>query len=650
METLDQRIGFIIPNVYYILVGNYIQYDEKIVEGNYTRNVKRYIFDDETPLQKIGRIYIIYGESYLLVKRLFDHISANCPLIKNFFQVYDDFSHSNLTNKNSRLCINGEESTYLNPTIYDSISLDVKYIREYNKKYLKNSINLFLGTSKYILQNQFIEYIYNTTINTKKFANIYLRYNDIQISSKLFNDICDEFPLQTNLIETIVGKNHDNISILESQINNCKILVPLHIYEYMAIFLKEMKISGNKIEKNIYKSMTIEDFIIRCISKRYLSFYKLWNIFKFRLKTQRKVMDKKISKSWYENIINFPNRSELPYYYFIKEKWLENYLSYDEMLFSSYIGISTPTFFINDCDKNNFGKEDAYHVKKGIVTSLVGTRFDEILHFDSLFMTISKYHRENMGFGLGLGKDWKYDLWARFYNKDFLPTFEQVSQANDPRYLYIKGYDFFIDLEAYKKKIYLTYKMYIDDIILRFMNHSQEKYLELNKPLYIIFKDINHKDLLIDEKLQTYILVCTIFDILITYINNCKNHNLKILIHTIEFNNIENVLSFLDENFIKFIGERYMFIPQNYREMLEYISFYIKVNYTDKPPFRKELEEYCVACNYAAGPVNLPGNEYWDNGFNFSDEAAIACCSTISQLQNPYINYKLLDKQSINFL
>ena len=641
-ETVDQRIGFIIPNIYYILVGNYITYDKTL------------IFDEETPIQKMGRVYIIYGESYLLIKGLVDHVKDKCPLIKNFFQIYDDLSHSKLTYNNSRLYINGKESTYFKPKVYNSASFDVKYIRKHNKKYLKNSISLFLNISKYVLENRFVEYIYTTTIDTKKFENIYLRYNDIQISSKLFNDVCDNFPIRTNLIETIVSNaliiNSNTIDILESQINNCKILVPALIYEHMHMFLNEMKISGNTEEKHIYKNMTIEDFVIRCITKRYLSFYKLWNIFKFRLKTQRETIDKKISKGWFENIINFPNRSDIPYYYFVKEKWLENYLSYDEMLFSSYIGISTPTFFINDCDKNNLGINDTYHVNKGIITSLVGTRFDEVLHFDSLFMTVTKHHKENMGFGLGLGVDWKYDLWAKFYNKDFLPTFDQIAQANDPRYYYVSGYDFFIDVVAYKKKLYLTYKMYIDDIILRYMNHSQEKYLESYKPLYIVFKDINNKDWLVDENFQTYMLVFTIFDIIITYINNCKNNHLRILIKAIEFNNIKDVSSFFNQNFINSIGHRPDFIPLQYYEMLEYISFYIKVTYTDKPPLRKELDEYCVACNYAAGFVNLPGNEYWDNGLNFSDEASIACCSTITQLQNPYINYSLLNKQSISYL
>lgn len=71
-----------------------------------------------------------------------------------------------------------------------------------------------------------------------------------------------------------------------------------------------------------------------------------------------------------------------------KHLFLRDYLSYDEIMLSSLIGVSGPSFFINDGRRTNIGRRDTAgeFEPRGIIVGLVGARFEREDRMDSAYV------------------------------------------------------------------------------------------------------------------------------------------------------------------------------------------------------------------------------------------------------------------------
>lgn len=67
---------------------------------------------------------------------------------------------------------------------------------------------------------------------------------------------------------------------------------------------------------------------------------------------------------------------------------LKNYLSYDEIMLGSLIGVSGPSYFINSGSRNHCGRPDQepFFEQRGVIMGLVGARFERDDRMDCVFI------------------------------------------------------------------------------------------------------------------------------------------------------------------------------------------------------------------------------------------------------------------------
>ncbi|KAJ3262505.1 hypothetical protein HK103_000034 [Boothiomyces macroporosus] len=134
-------------------------------------------------------------------------------------------------------------------------------------------------------------------------------------------------------------------------------------------FLENKREVGSLLERQLYAGMTSKDLIKRLIVKRPLVFM---NPSDTTLKLDGKYLP--TTREWK----NVPHGSlELP---------IQEYLTYEEMAISALVGVSTPTYFINNGNKFNHAEFDESHQDFGIVVGLVGSRFENPDEMESRFI------------------------------------------------------------------------------------------------------------------------------------------------------------------------------------------------------------------------------------------------------------------------
>lgn len=174
-------------------------------------------------------------------------------------------------------------------------------------------------------------------------------------------DFLEKCPWKIPTTENQIS-NFDPIQIARDALETTVILHP-RFPKLVSAFLDFKREHGSDIERTLYTSMSQHDLIARLIKKRPLMFVNKhdWTVLR----------DGTELRNGHQHWLRVGTPLEGPYIY------LKDYLSYDEMMLSSLIGTSGPSYLINDGHRKNEGKKDSDrpHQKRGIMIGLVGARF-----------------------------------------------------------------------------------------------------------------------------------------------------------------------------------------------------------------------------------------------------------------------------------
>lgn len=479
-------------------------------------------------------------------------------------------------------------------------SIENQPIKPSGKKNIKQGFqNMLVTASAWVNPINWYQYLrvkQQTVPLNKHFANLVAKSNDFDTSLASFptvdNRIRTLFPTVDNRIATIAGKDRAKQRTIVKQARETRPVLHKKVIDLINAFLKHKKEHGTEIEKKFYQNMNDPlVFIDRLLCKRPFTFIDKDDSYLLR--------NGKRDSGGFEDI---GTDKEL------KPLVLKNYLSYDEMQISALIGVSGPTYFINNGARDNGGKKsnnDDYQ-ETGIYVGLVGARFEKENLMEAQYI-LRKSSTANPSLNSWLS------LWGKFYNEE-IQSFDDVQRDTTKRYIKIDDKTYF-DTVIYKKRMHLVIESFLAEANYRGQIANKKAYCHVVGLGLGRWEKIGKQE---DLMLEVY--------------QNVLNKNNFEHISDINFSYFEGEREFNE-------GERKFNLEKNHITI-----HFSKRNPADKL-VKKDKDKLLVAM-YAWDANAYPGNEYWIKSLYASGDPAAACCSTIAELQNPLINTNLKGEKS----
>ncbi|KAI1426395.1 hypothetical protein F5Y12DRAFT_279470 [Xylaria sp. FL1777] len=393
-----------------------------------------------------------------------------------------------------------------------------------------------------------------------------------------------DLPMEiNNPIKSNSVANFDPETVKKDALNT-RIVVHSRFPQLVQQFLEHKKLHGSTPEKAIYHDRwTWQQQVARLIEKRSLAFIGGTDFTVLR-------SGEHIGSAYMEwDRVGTEEEGQN------RHLFLKDYLSYDEIMLSSLIGVSGPSFFINDGRRTNVGNpgKAGDFEPRGVIVGLVGPRFERKDRMDSAFVLKDsrnpRQHPELRGIFL-----------------DFFGRSKDRSSAFD-------------------EGIYMARIRIAADIL--FLEASQRaKAVGKKAYVYVVglglgvwaWRGIGNQALLYVEA----------FIESLNQLGDSLSH-----IGTVEFAWIDKVLGF-----------EHRLMPFGTSQTV------IDVRFSRRNPAEKLHgvdENQLLVLSYAWDGNAFPGNEYWVGSLAGSGDPAAACMSTISELHNPMVNPGFLDRVEV---
>ncbi|KAJ3186987.1 hypothetical protein HDU85_007025 [Gaertneriomyces sp. JEL0708] len=419
------------------------------------------------------------------------------------------------------------------------------------------------------------------------------------------------FPTTSNRLEHILqqspkSQQADVAISLEEHLQGARILVHPSLPDLITKFIALKKNHGTSTEQQVYEAQGItvwQDLVKRCISKRPLVFFTADDITVLRDGSEPPGGD------WMR--VGHAREGAIK---------MVDYLTYDEMMISALLGISAPSFFINNGDRFNAARPGVpgSFIDTGIVSALVGARYEiphrmewtyTVRHSSELELEESRGARQH----LLKPSDALRELWTKFIRG-------QASQSDRVRtvdsYVPLRASgDYLLDTKAFRCRIGITLSLLLLDANNRAREAHTKAYVHVVGLGLGVWKV---------SPVQPQLFLEAAADALEMYQ----------LPHVGVVN-----FSYFPDTLTECGGTRSggIFSSLNGNQ--------IRIEFSKRNP-ADPLDEcdrgMLLVASFAWDGNSYVGNEYWLGSLTGSGDPAAACYSTIPETMNPDINVEML--------
>lgn len=416
---------------------------------------------------------------------------------------------------------------------------------------------------------------------------------------------------ENNKIKRIAGNDLAKQETILKHAINVHPIMHRDVEGLINAFLDYKQRYGSSKEQELYKTMTPSQFIDRLLINRPLAF--------FGVRDDYLLKDRKTSgKGGFDDIGTDQEQPPLV---------LKDYLSYDEMAIAALFGVSVPTYFINYGDRLNRGRKgsEGTFQEEGVYVGLVGARFEVpgVMEYSHMLIDPNQNTPEN-GYGnpaqdnVNKKKSELLAIWSRFYDEPYFKTYNEVQHEvlqKEEQTRYIAIGNKYLDTHIYKKRLKFVLEPFFHNANQRGQEHGRQVYCHvvgLGIGVWAVRADIQEK---------------IFFDACVEILS-------------------QNKFAYISDVDFSWFGQ----LANKYRldstlalrsVRSESINPGILLHISKRNPadrLKGDNENKLLVAMYAWDGNAYPGNEYWVGMLDASGDPAAACCSTITELQNPAIN------------
>ena len=394
---------------------------------------------------------------------------------------------------------------------------------------------------------------------------------------------------------------------IEAMAAGARLIIAEEAVHLARAFLKLRREHGSAAERAVYEKMSLPDFLDKLFRKRPLMFMNEADDFLLRDGRTR-------GRGGFDTIEKSP-------------LLLSEYNSYPEMQLAALLGASTETFFINNGRRNNMGQHDTPggFEARGVYIGLVGARFERpgFMEWQHLTVTPEQNTAAN-GYGPEADPEsWVSRTlapWAQCYREGeeqrwYFPDYETASQDASGKFLPFQrgGQTCYLNTAAYKHRMRL--------IAEPFLLEANERAKAAGTSAYVIAVG---------------------YGIGVWALEEAKEQQAKLIIAAFADVISDNGLPHISDLCFSWYPDSCTHCGSaGNGEVLQSGDNQIRIHFNRENPMEPLSGPHAgklLVASYAWDGNSYPGNEYWIGALDASGDPAAACCSLISELQNPDVN------------